>query len=379
MSSSPSIPRSKRQTTAAAALTAAALAALAWSCAAPAAQAAGGRGADAGIPGSTAGTLTTRGGARPAATVSNSSAGRATPGGSDAPKLQRNLRRLGKRPGPIGAMPAAGVLRWGAGYATLGGSEAVRRLQRDLRTLGERPGPIDGLYGPLTQAAVVRFQSTRGLTVDGVVGLQTERSLVKGLVARRLRLVAERSTLVAPRLRLMAWRSKSRAIASAERARGAPDHPGSPATEPGPAPAPAERSSGALSPEWGALIAGLAVALLVTALWALSSRRRGAGPGRDAGARLNVGLAFACLLAVFAMGASGGALFASQAVPRARTEAKADPLFSGSRGALAARRLSEQSLARPRPLLPRDRLGPEGSARVRDLRPLKRLDDPQLR
>ena len=367
MSSSPSIPRSKRQTTAAAAVTAAALATLAFGCAAAAAHAPGQRGADAGIPGLTAGTPTSRGGAVPAARVLSSRSGHATPGGSDAVRrLQRNLHRLGERPGPIGGMPAAGVLRWGAGYATLGGSNAVRRLQRDLRRMGERPGPIDGLYGPLTQAAVVRFQRARGLTVDGVVGLQTERSLVRGLVARLARVDARQS--------------KSHATVPIERsAFRASDHPGSPATEASPGPAPTERSSGALSPEWAALIAGLALALLVTALWALSSRRREADPGRHAEARLNVGLAFACLLAVFAIGASGGALFASQAVPGARTEAKADPLFSGSRGALAARRLSEQSLARPRPLLPRDRLGREGSTRVRDLRPLKRLDDPQLR
>jgi peptidoglycan hydrolase-like protein with peptidoglycan-binding domain len=326
MSPSPSIPRSKRQTTAAAALTAAALAALAFGCAAPAAQAAGGRGSDAGIPGSTAGTPTTR---DPAA-------------------------------------PTAGVLRWGAGYATPGGSDAVSQLQRDLRRLGERPGPIDGLYGPLTHAAVQRFQSKRGLVVDGEVGLQTERSIVKRLEARRLRLVA--------------LRSKSHATAPKERGvLGASDHPGSPATEPAPAPAQAERSSDALSPEWAGLIAGLAVALLVTALWAVSSRRRRAEPGGRAGVRVNVGLAFACLLAAFAAGAAGGALFASQAAPRAGSETTAEPLFSGSHAALAARPLPERSIAMPRPLLERGRLRSERSTQVHDLRPLGRLDEPQLR
>jgi peptidoglycan hydrolase-like protein with peptidoglycan-binding domain len=364
---SPSIPRSKRQTTAAAALTAAALATLAFGCAAAAAQAPGQRGADAGIPGSTAGTPTTRGGAVPAARVLRWGSGYATPAGSDAVRqLQRNLRRLGERPGPIGAMPTAGVLRWGSGYATPAGSDAVRQLQRDLHRLGERPGPIDGLYGSLTQAAVERFQSTRGLSVDGVVGLQTERSLVRGLVVRLARLDARQS--------------KSRATTPIERsAFRAPDQPGSRATEPSPGPAPTERSSDALSPEWAALIAGLAIALLVTALWAVSSRRREVGAGGHAGASLNVGLAFACLLAVFAIGASGGALFASRAAPGARTEARAEPLLSGPRGALTARRLPEKSFAVTRPLLDRERLGRERSTRVRYLRPLNRLDNSQLR
>jgi peptidoglycan hydrolase-like protein with peptidoglycan-binding domain len=367
MSPSPSIPRSKRQTTAAAALTAAALATLAFGCAAAAAQARGQRGADAGIPGSTVGTPTTRGGAGPAAGVLRWGSGHATPGRSDAVRqLQRNLRRLGERPGPIGAMPTAGVLRWGVGYATLGGSGAVRQLQRDLHRLGERLGPIDGLYGSLTQAAVERFQRTRGLTVDGVVGLQTERSLVRRLVVRVARLDARRSMSPATvPIERSAFRVR--------------DDSGSPATEPTPGTPPLERSSDGLSPAWAALIAGLAIALLMTALWAVSSRRRQARAGGHAGARVNAGLAFACLLAVLAIGGSGGALFASRVAPGAHTEATGEPLVKAPCGELAARRLRENSLATPRPPLNPERLGWERSAPVPDLRPLKQLDNPQLR
>ena len=43
--------------------------------------------------------------------------------------------------------------------------------------LGNPPGPIDGLYGPLTQGAVERFQQRHGLAVDGIVGRQTKRRL----------------------------------------------------------------------------------------------------------------------------------------------------------------------------------------------------------
>src|SRR5438067_185869 len=34
----------------------------------------------------------------------------------------------------------------------------VRALQRRLQSLGQPPGPVDGLFGPMTEAAVVRFQ-----------------------------------------------------------------------------------------------------------------------------------------------------------------------------------------------------------------------------
>lgn len=50
---------------------------------------------------------------------------------------------------------------------------AVRDLQSRLTALGMAPGPIDGIFGPLTEAAVRRFQASRGLTVDGIVGPAT--------------------------------------------------------------------------------------------------------------------------------------------------------------------------------------------------------------
>src|SRR3954452_1068656 len=75
---------------------------------------------------------------------------------------------------------SAGQLERGSGYAQEGGSDAVRSLQRRLRRLGNEPGPIDGLYGPLTQGAVERFQQRPGLAVDGMVGRQTRRTLFPG-------------------------------------------------------------------------------------------------------------------------------------------------------------------------------------------------------
>ena len=50
-------------------------------------------------------------------------------------------------------------------------------LQVALRAKGLYPGTIDGVSGPLTTAAVRRFQARRGLAVDGVAGPATRRAL----------------------------------------------------------------------------------------------------------------------------------------------------------------------------------------------------------
>ena len=50
---------------------------------------------------------------------------------------------------------------------------AVLRLQEALSAAGFDPGPHDSIFGPLVRAAVVAFQTDRGLLVDGIVGPQT--------------------------------------------------------------------------------------------------------------------------------------------------------------------------------------------------------------
>ena len=66
--------------------------------------------------------------------------------------------------------PATGPLRRGA----LG--QEVRALQLALAALGYSL-QADGVFGPLTEAAILRFQADRGLVVDGIVGPATRKAL----------------------------------------------------------------------------------------------------------------------------------------------------------------------------------------------------------
>jgi hypothetical protein len=49
--------------------------------------------------------------------------------------------------------------------------------QQALEALQMHPGEIDGAPGPVTRAAVMRFQTARGLAVDGIVGPVTRAAL----------------------------------------------------------------------------------------------------------------------------------------------------------------------------------------------------------
>jgi peptidoglycan hydrolase-like protein with peptidoglycan-binding domain len=71
--------------------------------------------------------------------------------------------------------------------------KAVKQLQRRLSVK-----PISGLFGPITEKAVKRFQRRRGLTADGVVGPQTRKAL--GLKAAAAAVADEESTVRLPRV-----------------------------------------------------------------------------------------------------------------------------------------------------------------------------------
>jgi N-acetylmuramoyl-L-alanine amidase len=53
----------------------------------------------------------------------------------------------------------------------------VREIQQSLKAAGFHPGKIDGIFGPMTHAAVVAFQVSRRLVPDGEVGPQTAKAL----------------------------------------------------------------------------------------------------------------------------------------------------------------------------------------------------------
>lgn len=54
--------------------------------------------------------------------------------------------------------------------------------QDDLNTLGFTTGGLDGIFGTNTKNAVIRYQRSRGLSSDGIIGCNTWRSLQENVV-----------------------------------------------------------------------------------------------------------------------------------------------------------------------------------------------------
>ncbi|NET55243.1 MAG: peptidoglycan-binding protein [Symploca sp. SIO2E6] len=54
----------------------------------------------------------------------------------------------------------------------------VTTLQEDLKASGYYEGPVTGFYGSLTEEAVIKFQSAKGLEPDGIAGSMTQSALV---------------------------------------------------------------------------------------------------------------------------------------------------------------------------------------------------------
>jgi uncharacterized protein (TIGR02594 family) len=63
----------------------------------------------------------------------------------------------------------------------------VRDLQEYLRQLEYNLGSVDGVFGKLTKRAVMEFQETNSLEIDGIVGEQTWNALLNSPLRRRRR------------------------------------------------------------------------------------------------------------------------------------------------------------------------------------------------
>jgi len=299
-------------------------------------------------------------------------------------ELQVRLRTLGYQPGPIdgrfGPLTQGAVERFqGAeglavdgvvGPRTQGalrearpgdqaGLRPVRELQHDLQALGFKPGPLDGVYGPMTRAAVERFQEAQGLAVDGVAGRRTLHTLAAQQQAPSSKPV-DRARAPSPQT------AAHRALADA---RTQPAQP-----KPSSLPEPSSRggsSSPATAPGYLALGAALALVLLLTGVRAArrrdrtpapTSRRRAIAPAH---ARFNTGLVCAVMLGGLVIGAAAGALFATRASPDEGAASTAGSLVSVGTERLpstAAERPRRAAAERPRPSASRSK--PSGSAQV---------------
>lgn len=72
---------------------------------------------------------------------------------------------------PSTALAATSSLAWGSR------GPAVVEVQKTLNNRGYWCGTADGIFGPKTYAAVVRFQQDNGIQAIGVVGPQTRKAL----------------------------------------------------------------------------------------------------------------------------------------------------------------------------------------------------------
>lgn len=66
------------------------------------------------------------------------------------------------------------------------GSKGVYVLiaQDGLNTLGYTTGGLDGVFGTKTKNAVIRYQRSRGLSADGIIGCNTWRSLQENVIEK---------------------------------------------------------------------------------------------------------------------------------------------------------------------------------------------------
>ena len=101
---------------------------------------------------------------------------------STAPDLMPLLQQMGTTLFP----GIAGHLSHVAGAQALFDPTGVKWIQLSLNLLGANPQlVVDGRYGPITKAAVTKFQEEHGLVADGFAGDMTGNALRAALAARQ--------------------------------------------------------------------------------------------------------------------------------------------------------------------------------------------------
>ena len=70
-----------------------------------------------------------------------------------------------------------------AGISTTFADGMTRTVQEALVEKGFDPGPVDGILGPKTKAALMKFQESAGLTANGEVDDATKSGLLSSMSA----------------------------------------------------------------------------------------------------------------------------------------------------------------------------------------------------
>jgi cell wall-associated NlpC family hydrolase len=91
-------------------------------------------------------------------------------------------------------MPTIALAATSSTTLELGSTGAsVSTLQAELSYVGINPGTIDGVFGTHTQQAVETFQTSKKLTVDGIVGPLTSAALNAAYTAEQAVVAAQHS------------------------------------------------------------------------------------------------------------------------------------------------------------------------------------------
>jgi peptidoglycan hydrolase-like protein with peptidoglycan-binding domain len=80
------------------------------------------------------------------------------------------LLQSGPHPAPLFAEPEGAA-------AAIEPDPLVAAAQRELRRIGYYQGPIDGIPGPQTEAAILRFERSTGLATTGAIGPELVRAV----------------------------------------------------------------------------------------------------------------------------------------------------------------------------------------------------------